>query len=219
MTYESDLQSVNVGRPRPLEWKGTRVQTGIFKDPVSGPVAVRRLGLEGDGQADLTVHGGADKAVYAYSFANTKFWIDSLEIPDLGPGSFGENLTLEDLPDATVALGDVLQIGPVRLQVTQPRQPCSKLAMKFGLPQLPKRFTRSGRIGFYLRVLEEGSIEAGMKCRCVERETDPLSIEALNRALLIDREAVSELRRALESPALSEAWREQIEARLERSRG
>ena len=190
--------------------------TGIFKEPVAGRVRIQMLGVEGDGQADPSVHGGSDKAVYAYSFANTAYWREALERPDLEAGAFGENLTLEDLPDSLVALGDVLRVGEALLQVTQPRQPCVKLAMKFGLPRLPKQFTRSGRVGFYARVIEPGDVAAGDVLECVAREPDPLSIEALNAALMIDRDADAALGRALASPALSAAWRQEIEAKLAR---
>jgi MOSC domain-containing protein YiiM len=217
MTYAARLISVNVGTPRSFVRDDREVSTGIFKQPVVGRVRVGTLGVEGDGQADLTVHGGPDKAVYAYSLANTLHWRDVLDRPDLEAGAFGENLTLDDLPDSVVALGDVLQLGDALLQVTQPRQPCVKLAMKFGLAGLPRRFTRSGRVGFYTRVVEPGEIAAGDMLRCVTREPDPLSIEVLNAALLIERDSNDDLRRALASPSLSSAWRSEIEAKLARS--
>jgi len=214
MTYAARLQSVNVGLPREATFDGREVKTGIFKEPVAGSVRTTPLGLTGDGQADLTVHGGVDKAVYAYSMADTAYWRDTLGRPDLGPGTFGENLSIDDLSDAVVALGDVLRVGDTVLQVTQPRQPCVKLALKLGLPRFPKQFTRSGRIGFYLRVLEEGTVAAGDAVVCIERETDPLSVRGLNAALLLGEGGPTVLRRALASPALSDAWRAAIERRL-----
>ena len=214
--YSTTIQAVNVGMPRVVEHAGREVETGIFKEPVAARVAIGKLGLEGDGQADLSAHGGVDKAVYAYSFANVLHWRDVLDRADLSAGSFGENLTLESLGDDVVALGDVLRAGGATLQVTQPRQPCSKLAMKLDLPRFPKQFTRSGRVGFYLRVLEEGDVGAGDALACIEREDEPLSIEALNRAVLIDRDARDVLERALASPALSGAWRDVIEKRIAR---
>ncbi len=214
MSYSTRLLGVNVGLPRTLARGGEEVLSGIFKDPVEGCVRAAALGLAGDGQADPQSHGGADKAVYAYSFANILHWQDALSRPELGPGSLGENLTLEDLPDSLVALGDVLRVGGAILQVSQPRQPCVKLAMKLDLPGFPRQFTKSGRVGFYSRVVEEGDVAAGDTLTCIDREDDPLSIEALNAALLIRRDAAAELRRALASPALSGAWRHDIEARL-----
>lgn len=216
VTYTARLISVNVAKPRRFVRDGREVLTGIFKEPIAGRVRIGTLGLEGDGQADPSVHGGPDKAVYAYSFANTAHWREALERPDLEAGAFGENLTLADLPDSIVALGDVLRVGEALLQVTQPRQPCVKLAMKFGLPSLPKQFTRSGRVGFYARVLESGAVGAGDVLDCVAREPDPLSIAELNSALMIERDADTALRRALASPALSAAWRHEIETKLAR---
>jgi len=218
MLPSTRLVSVNVALPRSFERGGVEVETGIFKEPVAGPVEIRTLGLDGDGQADLTVHGGVDKAVYAYSLADTLYWRDALERDDLGPGEFGENLTLESLTDESVALGDVLRVGDAVLQVTQPRQPCVKLAMKLDLPAFPKQFTRSGRVGFYMRVIEEGAVRSGDLLTCVERETDPLTVRALNAALMLGEGDGRALRRALESAALSAAWRASIERRLARSR-
>ncbi len=214
MTYSTRLISVNVGKPRSLVRDDREVMTGIFKQATTARVRVESMGLVGDGQADLSAHGGVDKAVYAYSFANTLHWREALSRPDLAAGAFGENLTLEDLPDSVVALGDVLRVGDALLQISQPRQPCVKLAMKFELPGLPRQFTRSGRVGFYLRVLVPGEVGAGDTLECVDREREPLSIEALNAALLIDRDASDSLRRALASPALSSAWRSEITAKL-----
>lgn len=214
MTYSTRLVSVNVGLPRVLAANGREVTTAIFKQPVDGPVCARALGLEGDAQADLTVHGGVDKAVYAYSLADVVHWRAELDRPDLGPGSFGENLTLEDVSDDVVAIGDVLRVGAARLQVTQPRQPCVKLAMKLGLPRFPKQFTRSGRVGFYMRVLEEGAVEAGDAVVCIDREPGAVAVRALNAALMLGHGGEAPLRRGLESPALSEAWRSAIVSKL-----
>jgi MOSC domain-containing protein YiiM len=218
MCFSTRLASVNVGLPETVSFDGRDVSTGIFKEPVHGPVGVARLGLAGDGQADLSVHGGVDKAVYAYSLVDTAYWRRTLGRDDLGPGTFGENLSLEERSDEDFALGDVLRVGDAVLQVTQPRQPCVKLALKLGLPRFPKQFTRSGRVGFYLRVLEEGTLEAGDRIECVEREDDRLSVRALNAALMLGEGGDSTLRRALDSPALSAAWRRAIEERLARRR-
>jgi MOSC domain-containing protein YiiM len=153
--------SINVSEPRVVAMDGERVETGIFKTPVAGRITVGELNLQGDGQADLSVHGGPDKAVYVYSWQNTLFWRTVLSRDDLGPGSFGENLTVEDLPEDQVAIGDELEVGTARLQVTQPRLPCFKLGLALGLASFPKVFLESGRTGFYLRVLQEGTIQAG----------------------------------------------------------
>ena len=153
--------SINVAMPRVVSVHGKQVETGIFKAPVSGPVVVRELNLEGDGQADLSVHGGPDKAVYLYSWDNILHWKKALQREDLGPGSFGENLTVEGLGEDEVAIGDEFAIGTARFMVTQPRLPCFKLALALETPSITKTFLESGRTGCYLRVLQEGVMQAG----------------------------------------------------------
>jgi MOSC domain-containing protein YiiM len=150
------LTSVNLATPRTLSWQGRLVQTGIDKRPVEGPVAVHRLGLTGDMQADLRVHGGLQKAVYVYASEHYGFWRAELPGTGLPPGSFGENLTIAGLLEADVHVGDHLQIGTAVFQVTQPRTPCFKLALKFGRPDMIHRFLASGRSGFYLSVVHFG---------------------------------------------------------------
>jgi len=153
--------SIQVGRPREIEWRGKTVRTSIFKEPVSGPVRVGKLNLAGDEQADLSVHGGVDKAVYAYPSEHYAHWRDELPGVELPWGSFGENLTTEGLSETAVRIGDRLSIGSAEFLVTQPRLPCFKLAIRFGRPDMVKRFQRSGRSGFYLAVAREGTISAG----------------------------------------------------------
>jgi MOSC domain-containing protein YiiM len=153
--------SINVAMPRVVSAHGKQVETGIFKAPVSGPVVVGNLNLEGDGQADLSVHGGPDKAVYLYSWDNILHWKKALQREDLGPGSFGENLTVEGLGEDEVAIGDEFAVGTARFMVTQPRLPCFKLALALETPSITKTFLESGRTGCYLRVIQEGVIQAG----------------------------------------------------------
>ena len=153
--------SVNVGLPRDIEWRGELVTTGIFKSPVPGPVVVRTLNLDGDRQADLTVHGGARKAVYVYPHEHYEYRRQKLPDADLGFGAFGENLTIEGLLETDVSVGDTLEIGTARFSVTQIRMPCYKLAVRFDRLDMVKRFTQSGRSGFYLQVLQEGLIHTG----------------------------------------------------------
>ena len=169
------LLSVNVSLPKTVMQNGRPVETGIFKQPVSGPVQVRRLNLEGDRQADLKVHGGERKAVYAYSWKNVEHWKGFLNRDDLRPGCLGENLTLDGFVDAEVSIGDQLLIGTARFQVTQPRFPCYKLGIAIGRPDFVKTFEESGRNGFYLRVVQEGIITAGDEVNHV-RSTDPKTI-------------------------------------------
>ena len=164
------LRSVNVGIPKPLATRKGDVLSGIVKSPVAGRVRVRRLGLGGDGQADLSVHGGPDKAVYAYSHDHYPLWASELGRTDLGPGAFGENLTVDGMLEGDVRIGAIYRIGTAVLQVTQPRSPCFKLVAHFGLPDFARTFLASGRSGFYLRVLEEGEVGAG---DAIERISSP----------------------------------------------
>ncbi len=159
------LLSINVALPKLVPNDSQSVETGIFKQPVKGPVKVTRLNLEGDRQADLSVHGGVNKAVYAYSWKNVEHWKKFLGREDLRPGSLGENLTVDELLDTEVRIGDELEIGTARLQVTQPRFPCFKLGIAMAAPEFVQTFEESGRNGFYLRVLQEGTIEAGNEIR------------------------------------------------------
>jgi MOSC domain-containing protein YiiM len=153
--------SVQVGRPRDVEWRGEVVNTGIFKTPVQGPVIVRYLDLEGDEQADLTVHGGPNKAVYVYPSEHYPSWRKELPELEFPFGAFGENLTVDGLLEEDVRIGDQLRIGTAEFVVTQPRMPCYKLAVRFNRTDMLKRLLRSRRTGFYLRVLQEGELTAG----------------------------------------------------------
>jgi MOSC domain-containing protein YiiM len=153
--------SVNVGRPQTVRWNGRDERTSIFKEPVPGHLRVRRLGLEGDEQADLTVHGGPEKAVYAYPSEHYAYWRTQLSLASLPWGSFGENLTLGGFLEDKVHSGDELRIGSATLAVTRPRFPCYKLGIRFGSMDMVKKFQDSGRSGFYLRVVEEGEVAAG----------------------------------------------------------
>jgi MOSC domain-containing protein YiiM len=155
------LVSVSVGRPREVEWDGKTIRTSIFKAPVAGRVRVRRLNIEGDEQSDLEVHGGTDKAVYAYPSEHYAFWRKELPGVELPWGVFGENLTTEGLLEDRVHIGDRFRAGSAEFVVTDPRMPCYKLAIRFGRADMVKRFMKSGRTGFYLAVLNEGDIGAG----------------------------------------------------------
>ncbi len=155
------LLSVNVGQPREVEWHGEAVRTSIYKEPVQGRVRVETLNVVGDRQSDLSVHGGRDKAVYAYPSEHYAFWRKELPGVELPWGAFGENLTTEGLLEDEVHVGDRLRMGSVEFVVTQPRMPCFKLAIRFNRPDIVKRFMRSGRTGFYVAVLREGDIGAG----------------------------------------------------------
>jgi MOSC domain-containing protein YiiM len=209
-----ELVSVNVGLPREVTYRTRTYPTSIFKDPVAGRVAVGRLNLEGDRQGNPQTHGGPDMAVYVYSRDCYAFWEKDLGIDPLACGAFGENLTVTGMADHEVSIGDVFRIGSARFQVTEPRRPCHKLAMKFDDPNLPRRFFESGRLGFYFRVLDEGDVGAGDEITCEARDPASLTIAEV-AALWADRGAGADaLERALDVGALSANWREAFETRL-----
>jgi MOSC domain-containing protein YiiM len=170
--------SVNVGLPRNVEWRGKIVQTSIFKEPVAGTLRVGRLNIEGDQQSDLTVHGGAGKAVYVYPSEHYAFWRQELPDAELPWGAFGENLTTTGLSEQDVHIGDRFGIGSAEFVVTQPRMPCFKLTIRFGRADMIKRFYRSGRSGFYLAVTKEGEIAAGDAVFVISRDPDAITIAA-----------------------------------------
>lgn len=175
------LISVNVSKPKEIAAGGRTVSTGIFKAPVAGRVRVGRLNLEGDGQADLRVHGGPDKAVYAYPFEHYDYWQRELGRSDLAFGRFGENLTVEGMLEDEVRIGDVFRVGSALLQISQPRSPCFKLGIRMGSSRFPKRFLAAGRPGFYLRVLEEGEVAAGDSIALDRAEPEGLTVLEASR--------------------------------------
>jgi MOSC domain-containing protein YiiM len=207
--------SVNVGRPRDVAWRGKAVRTSIFKDPVAGAVAVRTLNLDGDGQADLSVHGGRDKAVYAYPSEHYAFWQRELEMDSLPWGAFGENLTTQGLDENGVCIGDQLRCGSAEFVVTQPRVPCYKLGVRFDRPDLVKRFLRSGRSGFYLAVTREGELRTGDAIEVVAAAGDRVSIAEMNAIYTADAPDRDQIARLIALPALAEAWRSHFRALLE----
>ncbi|HXV37128.1 MAG TPA: MOSC domain-containing protein [Myxococcota bacterium] len=210
------LISINVGRPREIEWRGERVTTSIFKAPVAGAVRVRTLNLDGDEQSDLSVHGGVDKAVYAYPSEHYPYWRESLRENELPWGAFGENLTTEGLSESELRIGDRLRIGSAEMRVTQPRLPCFKLGLRFGRSDMVKRFQQSGRSGFYLAVLREGEIARNDRIEVIEVDRPSLSVAEIARLYTLDSAPPELLRRASELDALAEAWRTRFRERLAR---
>jgi MOSC domain-containing protein YiiM len=206
--------SVNVGVPRPLRWKGREVTTGIFKEPVADRVPIRHLNLDGDRQADLAMHGGAAKAVYAYPSGHYAFWRDQLG--DALPfGAFGENLTVEGLPLETEAsVGDRFRVGSAELVVTQPRLPCYKLGLRFGRADMVKRFLASGRTGYYLAVEIEGAVAAGDPVEIVARHPGRISVAEITRVYASDRDDLATMRRLARLDALPVEWRRYFANRL-----
>lgn len=206
--------SVNVSLPREVSWRGRTVTTGIFKRPVAGRVIVRTLNLEGDRQADLRVHGGPYKAVYAYPSEHYPFWRHELPEMELPWGMFGENLTIEGLLESAVNIGDRFRIGSVELIVTQPRMPCYKLGVRFGREDMVKRFLRSGRTGFYFAVEREGEIGAGDSIVRIARGEHDITVADITRLYINDKTDLPVLRRVVELEALPEDWREYFRERI-----
>ncbi len=202
------LISVNVGLPREVTWKGKTVKTGIFKEPVSDRIMLRSLNLDGDGQADLTVHGGLDKAVYVYPFEHYDYWRGELPDTELTPGIFGENFTITGLREEDVNIGDRFGIGNVNLMVTQPRLPCYKLGIRFGRPDMVKRFLASRRTGFYFRVLQEGEVGAGDTLELVSRDDNNITVADITQLYVREENNPELLHRAAQLEALPQSWRD-----------
>lgn len=202
------LLSINVALPKAVTTDGQRVETGFFKQPVNGPAKVGKLNIEGDGQADLSVHGGVDKAVYVYSWKNVEYWKIFLEREDLHPGSFGENLTVDELLDTEVCLGDQFEIGTACFLVTQPRFPCFKLGIAMGRPDFVKTFQEGGRNGFYLRVLQVGTISAGDTIRRIANN-DPAAVTVAEFVNIYRTRSTSRriLHRLASLSALPDSWK------------
>jgi MOSC domain-containing protein YiiM len=210
------ISSVNVGLPREVTWQGKLVTTGIFKEPVKGPVMLRTLNLDGDQQADLTVHGGVDKAVYAYPSEHYAYWRAELPGVDLPWGMFGENLTTEGLREEAVYIGDRFRIGETEVTVTEPRMPCYKLGLKFGRADIIKRFLASRRTGFYFAVVREGMVGAGNAVDLIGREQQEISVADITRLYGFEKDDVKAMRRAIEVEALPESWKGYFQHQLEK---
>lgn len=202
--------SVNVGMPREVLWKGMTVQTRIFKQPVEGPVRISKLNLAGDGQADLTVHGGEEKAVYAYPAEHYAYWRQELPEVPFSWGMFGENLTTQGLREDTLRIGDRLKIGSAILLVTQPRIPCYKLALRFDRDDMIKRFLTSGRSGFYLSVLEPGNVSAGQEIEVLHRNPARVSVADISRLYSGQVNEPELFARAMNLSALPRNWKAEL---------
>ena len=213
---KTSLISVNVGLPRTVQWRDQPVTTGIFKSPVEGPVALRRHNLDGDEQADLSVHGGPTKAVYVYSTQHYDYWRNELPDVELDWGHFGENLSVEGMDEASIHIGDEFSVGTARLVVTEPRMPCFKLGVRFGRADMPKRFLQSGRSGFYFGVVQKGEVEAGDTLERLSTHPDGLTVADVTSLYSTDRENVALLKKAIAVTALPESWTGFFEHQLER---
>ena len=207
--------SINVGRPQLVIWNGEPVSTGIFKEPLAGRVMLRTLNLDGDRQADLTVHGGPEKAVYAYPAEHYDFWKRELPDMDLPWGMFGENFTTEGMSETEINVGDKFRVGSAEVTATQPRMPCYKLGIRFGRTDIIKRFLRSERSGIYFSVLKEGEVGAGDEFELLEKNASGVRVVDVTRLYSSDKKNVDLLRQAIASDALPSSWREYFQKRLE----
>jgi MOSC domain-containing protein YiiM len=207
------LISLNVGRPRLTLYRGATISTGIFKQPVSGQIVLRTLNLDGDKQADLSVHGGPNKAVYAYPSEHYDYWRRELRGVDLPWGAFGENFTTEGLEE-DAHVGDRFRIGSAILTVRQPRMPCYKLTAKFQRDDMIERFLRSARSGFYFSVEQEGNVAAGDSIERLSQSDDGITIAEMNRLFTSEKYNRALLQKAIATPALPEDWREYFVPRL-----
>lgn len=212
------LISVNTGLPREVTWHGRTVTTGIYKEPVHGRIALRKLNLDGDRQADLSVHGGEYKAVYCYPLVHYEYWKRELPDRDLPLGMFGENFTLDGFLEESIHLGDQFSVGSAEVVVTQPRLPCYKLGIRFQADDMVKRFFVSARTGFYLAITREGAVGAGDQMVLISREPNGVPVSEITRLYAAKRYGdadVAGVRRALRVAALPESWKQCFRQRLE----
>jgi MOSC domain-containing protein YiiM len=215
------LVSLNVGLPRDVLWHGRTVTTGIFKQPVEGRIRLRTLNLDGDRQADLTVHGGAQKAVYCYPIAHYDYWKKELPGRELPNAIFGENFTTEGLLESEVHLGDRFSVGSAEVVVTQPRLPCYKLGIRFQSDDMVRRFLASGRYGFYVAVIREGEVGVGDEIKRIASDPNAVPVSEITRLYItksFNEQDLASLRRALQVAALPESWKGYFHARLQRTR-
>ena len=210
------IVSINVGLPREVTWQGKLVTTGIFKKPVDAPVMMRTLNLDGDGQADLTVHGGLTKAVYVYPSEHYGYWRTELPGVDLPWGMFGENFTTEGLFEEAVYIGDKFRIGETEALVTETRMPCYKLGIKFGRADIIKRFLASRRTGFYFAVVREGMVVTGDAIKLIGHEQQDISVADITRLYAFEKDDLKSLRRAIEVEALPENWKGYFQHQLDK---
>ncbi|MDA7025199.1 MOSC domain-containing protein [Bacillus sp. CLL-7-23] len=205
--------SINIGKPITIDVNGKEIQTGIYKMQIKKPIYLGKLNFQGDGQADLVHHGGVDKAVCVYPFEHYQYWENELN-RKLEYGAFGENLTVTGMLETNIHIGDIFQIGEAIVQVTQPRQPCFKLAKRYDLKDFPIRMQNNGYTGFYFRVLEEGWVTPGSNINRLETNAKQVTIEFANQIMHHDKKNVDALKRILEVEQLSGNWTNTFRKRL-----
>ena len=213
------LVSVNVGLPREIPWNGRTVYTGIWKNPVPGRCRVSRLNLAGDGQGDLGGHGGEQRAIFVYQLESYRYWQEQLKRDDFVHGQFGENFTVEGLPDETVCIGDRYQIGSALFEITQPRVTCYRVGIRMNEPRMPAMLTGSGRPGFYFRVLQEGDVGAGDDIVKVGEANERMTVAEINALLYSPNHVRARMECAVRIDALSPGWRASFEALLQSQTG
>ncbi|MHA1990984.1 MAG: MOSC domain-containing protein [Candidatus Hodarchaeales archaeon] len=201
------ILSINVGKPRKLIWQGREVETSIFKEPVTGSVKIKILNIEGDKQADLTVHGGINKAVYAYSAEYYLLWEKELPEISFPWGVFGENLTVQGLNEDNVNIGDIFQLGTAKLMAVQPRLPCYKLSVRFQRLDMIKRFLESKRTGIYFSVIKEGEVIQGDDLKLLREDQNAVKISEITRLFAFDRDDLESLNKVVKVKALPESWK------------
>ena len=211
-----ELKSINISLPKEVEHNGERIQTGIFKKPVTGSVQITDSHVSGDQQVDLKNHGGEHKAVYGFSVNHYDYWRTALDKPELSYGQFGENLSITDLDEAKLCIGDQLQIGDCILEITQPRVPCFKLGIAMDLRTMPKLFIEQANTGIYFRIIQSGTISTGQKVDLIHQHPEQLSVQQLFKAYF-DKTflgADKVMQQAETIPQLSTEWRNKVLSRL-----
>ncbi|MGI8712716.1 MAG: MOSC domain-containing protein [Solirubrobacteraceae bacterium] len=211
------LLSVNIGTPREIEWQGKRIRTSIWKQPVAGPTMVRRINLDGDDQADRAAHGGEHRAAFVYQIESYRYWEQQLARDDFTPGQFGENFTVQGLADDDVCIGDRYQIGQAVFEVTQPRVTCFRVGIRLNEPTMPSLLVAHHRPGFYLRVLQEGSVQAGDQITRLLQGPEQLTIAEIDGLLYLPNRSRRSLQRALRVPALSDGWKDSFTTLLDQA--
>lgn len=210
------ILSVNISLPREIDYGGQKISTGIFKEPIEGRITLRTLNLDGDRQADLSVHGGPDKAVYAYPVEHYEYWHSVFPDLVMPNGMFGENLTVEGLIESEISVGDVFRIGSATVIATQPRMPCYKLGVKFGRMDVIKKFLASGRSGIYFKVSKEGEVATGDTIHQITKDPNQITISDIVRLYSIEREDLQTMRRAVKVDALPKGWKRYFLEQIQR---
>lgn len=205
--YSLKLLSLNVGLPRQVNFQNELVTTGIFKEPVQGRVRLRKLNLDGDKQADLTVHGGVDKAIYAYPKEHYNYWKKELPRMSMPWGMFGENFTTQGMFEETVNVGDLFQVGTAKVVATQPRMPCYKLGVKFGRMDIIKKFLASGLTGIYFKVTKEGDLEQGDEIKLIKKDENNVTIKDIVRLYTVNKNDLQTMERAVKVKDLPNGWK------------